>query len=112
MKININNTSFLFTGDMTEREENDCINKYKNELASNILKVAHHGSNTSSSLEFINLVKPDISIISVGEYNDYGLPNKEIVDRLNRYSNVYMTKNSGNINIRISKDKYNISTYR
>lgn len=112
MKININNTSFLFTGDMTEKEENDCINKYKNELASNILKVAHHGSNTSSSLEFINLVKPDISIISVGEYNTYGLPNKEIVDRLNKISDVYMTKTSGNINIRISKDKYNISTYR
>ena len=97
---------------MTEKEEIDLVNEYKDYLKCDILKVAHHGSNTSSSKEFINLVKPDISIISVGEYNNYGLPNKEIVDRLNKISNVYMTKNSGNINIRISKDKYNISTYR
>ena len=111
-RMDINSTKILFTGDMTENEENDCINKYKNELDSDILKVAHHGSNTSSSIEFIDLVKPDVSIISVGFDNKYGLPNDEIVERLKNYSTVYMTKDSGNINVKISKDKYAISTYR
>ena len=112
LKLNINNTSILFTGDMTENEEKDCILKYDNELDSDILKVAHHGSNTSSTNEFLKLVSPDISIISVGEDNNYGLPDKEIVQRLKDISRVYMTKDLGNIDLRIFKNEYKLSSYR
>ena len=112
LKIKIYNTSILFTGDMTEKEEYDVINKYKNNLKSDILKVAHHGSNTSSTNEFIKYVNPKDSVISVGLNNSYNLPNKEIVNRINKYSNIYLTKDLGNIDLYIYKDHYDISGYR
>ncbi|MBQ7641157.1 MAG: DNA internalization-related competence protein ComEC/Rec2 [Acholeplasmatales bacterium] len=111
-KIKIFNKSFLFTGDMTEEEENDLINKYGNKLNSDILKVGHHGSNTSSSKLFLDYVSPDISIISVGKNNKYNLPNKEIVDRLNKISKVYMTKDRGNITFDLLNGNMWINTYR
>ena len=112
LKFIINNISFLFTGDMTIEEEKDIINKYKNKLDVDILKVGHHGSNTSSSNEFINCVTPKESIISVAKYNSYNLPNEEVVERLNKISNVYMTKDLGNIIIHILGNKYYIGGYK
>ncbi len=112
LKFSINGISFLFTGDMTIEEENDVINNYKNKLDVDILKVPHHGSNTSSSSLFLNYVTPKESIISVAKNNNYNLPNKEVVDRLNRISNVYMTSNLGNITINIIGDKYYINGYK
>ena len=97
---------------MTEKEENDVLNKYKNKLKSDILKVAHHGSNTSSSKEFIKCVNPKDSVISVGLNNSYNLPNKEIVDRIKNYSNIYLTSELGNIDLYIYSDHYDISGYR
>ena len=94
---------FLFTGDMTIEEENDLIEFYKENLKSDILKVGHHGSNTSSSLTFLQNVRPSISIISVGKKNKYNLPDDIIVKRLKKYSQVYMTKDCGNIKILIYK---------
>ena len=111
-KINIFNKSFLFTGDMTIEEENDLIKEYKNKLDSDVLKVAHHGSNTSSQELFLNYVTPTYSIISVGLNNKYNLPNKEVVNRLNKISKVYMTKDSGNITFNLLNDKMWINTYR
>lgn len=111
LKINIYNTSILYTGDMTEKEEIDVLNKYKDVLDSDILKVAHHGSNTSSSINFLNSVNPKDSIISVGLNNSYNLPSEEIVNRLKEISNLYMTKDSGNITLKIYKKSYKLSTY-
>ncbi len=110
-KLKIYNTSILFTGDMTDSEERDVINKYGKKIDSDILKVAHHGSNTSSTKEFINLVSPAYSIISVGKNNSYNLPNKEIVDRLSNISKVYMTKDCGNIDLYINKEGIVLNTY-
>lgn len=111
-KIKIYDTSFLFTGDMTIKEEKDLINKYKNILDSDILKVGHHGSNTSSSLEFLDYVTPNYSIVSVGKYNYYGLPNSDIITRLKNISQVYQTKDSGNITFYLYRNKVIVSTYR
>ena len=112
LKIRIYKTSILFTGDMTIKEEEDLINKYKSKLNSDILKVGHHGSSTSSSDEFIKLVSPEISIISVSKNNNYGLPDNKIVNKLKKESKVYMTKDSGNINLYIKKEDYYIKPYR
>ena len=112
LKLTIYNTSFLFTGDMTLKEEDDIMNKYSKYLNSDILKVPHHGSDTSSGLGFLNLVSPSESIISVGKNNNYGLPVREIVKRLENMSKVYMTKDSGNINVFVNKEGYYIKTYR
>lgn len=112
IKLYLENKSILFTGDMTEKEENDLIKKYKKELKSNVLKVGHHGSKTSTSKEFLDLVNPDISVISVGLNNSYNLPDDIILERLKNTSKVYMTKDCGNITYRYFKDKNWIKTYR
>ena len=64
----------------------------------NILKVGHHGSDTSSSLDFINKIAPEVSIISVGKDNSYGHPSDDVIKRLeNIGSKVYRTDEVGNI---------------
>lgn len=78
--------SVLFTGDIEESAENAILEKYKdtNILKSTILKVAHHGSKTSSTESFINAVSPQISLIGVGENNKFGHPNTEILERFEK----------------------------
>ena len=84
-KLNYKNFTMLFTGDIEHEAERKILNEYKNntkKLNSTVLKVAHHGSNTSSTKEFINLVKPKIALIGVGKNNKFGHPNDEVIDRL------------------------------
>ena len=83
-KLHYNKFSMLFTGDIEKIAEQEIIYQYKNTniLNSTILKVAHHGSKTSSTQEFLNLIKPKIAIIGVGEDNTFGHPNKNIIERL------------------------------
>ena len=71
-------TSFLFMGDAEALSENEI----KANISSNVLKVGHHGSKTSSSKKFLYRVMPEIAVISVGEDNDYGHPSKTVLNRL------------------------------
>ena len=65
-----------------------------------VLKVGHHGSNTSSSQKFLNQVLPEISIISVGEENSYGLPKDKIIERLEKIgSTIYRTDIDGTVHL-------------
>lgn len=112
VKMNLDNKSFLFTGDMTKEEEKTLVDSYGKILKSDVLKVAHHGSRTSSDDLFLSYVAPKYSIISVADNNNYGLPNDEIVDKLKKISSVYMTKNNGNISFIIYKNKMTLLTYR
>lgn len=106
LRFTLDGYTFLMTGDMTEEEEKDLIKKYGKKLDSDVLKVGHHGSNSSSSQEFIDIVSPLYSIISVGENNSYHLPSPVVYERLNAISSVYMTKDVGNINIYIKNGMY------
>ncbi|MBD7914061.1 MBL fold metallo-hydrolase [Clostridium sp. Sa3CUN1] len=81
IKITYGNTSFLFTGDAETEIEKEVISRYSN-LKSDVLKVGHHGSSTSSSLEFLKAVNPKISVISVGKNNTYGHPTKDTLEKL------------------------------
>ena len=54
------------------------------DLKAQVLKVSHHGSKTSTSQDFLNIVSPEISIISCGFYNTYGHPNKETLGKLKK----------------------------
>lgn len=76
--------SMLFTGDIEEIAEKEILKEYKNSnvLESNILKVGHHGSKTSSIQEFLDKVKPRIALIGVGKKNIFGHPNNNVIDRL------------------------------
>ena len=79
--------SILFTGDIEEIAEKQILQEYRNNLQllkSNILKVAHHGSKTSSTEEFIDAVKPKIALIGVGENNTFGHPNDSVLERLTK----------------------------
>lgn len=76
--------SILFTGDIEEKTEKELITKYKSKLKCTILKVAHHGSSSSSIEQFLNLAKPQISLIGVGENNQYGHPNNNVISRIKK----------------------------
>ncbi|MPN26893.1 ComE operon protein 3 [bioreactor metagenome] len=68
------------------------------DLYAEVLKVGHHGSTTSTTKEFLDMVNPRYAIISVGKDNQYGHPHKEILDRLRKKNIiVYRTDESGTI---------------
>lgn len=106
--LNYNNYKFLFMGDASIKREKDILEKYN---LSNIdfLKVGHHGSNTSSSEEFINEINPKHSIISVGKNNRYGHPKKSVLDTL-KSSKIYRTDKDGSIEVKLNKNEYRIRT--
>lgn len=81
-KLSYKNISILFTGDAEKKAESELINSGL-DLSADILKVGHHGSNTSSSDEFLNKVRPTYGVISSGVDNKYNHPNQEVIDRLN-----------------------------
>lgn len=106
---NYNNYRFLFMGDAGLSKEKDILKKYNLESI-DFLKVGHHGSNTSSSEEFITNIHPKYSLISVGKNNKYGHPKESVLEVLSN-SKVYRTDLNGSIEIKISNNKYMIKTY-
>ncbi len=111
-KLNYKNFSMLFTGDIEQEAENKIVFKYKNTkiLNSTIIKVAHHGSKSSSTEDFLKLVQPQIALIGVGANNTFGHPNSEIIKRLENYNvKVYRTDEMGEIEMNVnSKGKIKI----
>lgn len=104
IQMKFDDMTYLFTGD-AEKEVEEKILKDNKELKVNILKVGHHGSETSSSERFIQTVAPEISIISVGKDNSYGHPHQEILDRLEEAdSKIYRTDEVGNVFIEQKKN--------
>ena len=105
--------SILFTGDIEEIAEKRLCELYSgtDKLEAFVLKVAHHGSKTSSTEEFLELVKPKIALIGVGKNNNFGHPNIDVIERLeNMGSKIYRTDNCGEIIIRINREKLQIHT--
>ncbi len=94
-RITFGNTSFLFMGDAeTENEETRTWPK------TDVLKVGHHGSDTSSSEEFLKQISPKIAVISVGKDNDYGHPSDETIKKLqNLGATIYRTDELGTIEL-------------
>ena len=88
--LKFNNYKFLFMWDAVEKRENDILEKYDLKNI-DFLKIGHHGSNTSSSKEFISKVKPKYSLISVGKNNRYGYPKEEVLNTL-KSSKIYRWK--------------------
>ena len=82
-KLVYKNISILFTGDIESVAEEAILKEYRNTniLRSTILKVAHHGSKSSSIEEFLSLINPEIALIGVGESNSFGHPHIEILER-------------------------------
>ncbi len=107
--FNIYDYKFLFMGDASIKTEEYLLNNY---ILPNvdILKVGHHGSYTSTSTDFINVIKPKYSVISVGENNMYKHPNKSVLDILDN-TKLFRTDVDGTIEVKISKKGYKVRTY-
>ena len=104
----------LFTGDIEEIAENRLYELYNNtkKLNAHILKVAHHGSKTSSTAKFLELVKPKIAFIGVGINNNFGHPSSGVLDRINSYTNqIYRTDQNGEIELIFINGKIKINTF-
>lgn len=100
-KIFVDGLNYLFTGDIGIQTENDLVNMYGRLLKSDVLKVPHHGSNTSSSVDFLYHVDPSIAVVSVSKRNVYNLPNKEIIQIYWDYGlYLHQTKDSGSLKIK------------
>ena len=98
IKLLYKNTTFLFTGDTEEISEKALVHIYGDSLSSDVLKVAHHGSRTSNTDEFISAVSPSAAVISCEKNNNYGHPHRETLETLEKHGvKVYRTDLSGTV---------------
>ena len=96
-RLSLNKVSFLFTADISQEAEAGLVSQRAN-LTCTVLKVAHHGSSTSTSSDFLIRAKPKIAMISVGSENTFGHPSDNTLNRLNEFvglNNIYRTDKSG-----------------
>lgn len=98
VKLTNGNNSYLFTGDAEALSEKEIIDAYNYMIKSDVLKLGHHGSTTSTSEEFFNMVNPKYGVITVGEGNTYGHPHREIIGLLEENQiEIYRTDLHGSI---------------
>lgn len=96
IKLEYGNNSFMFTGDAEELSEMEILKT--GELSSDVLKVGHHGSSSSTSRSFLNEINPTYAVISVGVDNSYGHPHSEVIERLtNKNIEILRTDELGTI---------------
>lgn len=111
MRLEYGNESFIFTGDAEKEAENDIIKNGFN-LNASVLKVGHHGSNTSTTKSFLEKVNPKVSIISVGKDKNK-LPKENIIKRIKKSgSEIYRTDIYGTVILRTNGNGIDISTER
>ncbi len=97
VKLTYINNKFLFTSDATELSEKEML-LYGADLDADVLKVAHHGADTSTCQAFLDAVSPKYAVISVGENNSYGFPTADVSRRLDAMNvRVYRTDKSGTV---------------
>lgn len=110
LKMTYGSNSFLFTGDATSNVEKIILNE---DIESYVLKVAHHGSDYSSTDEFLDKVSPGYAVISVGENNSYNHPSSSTLDKLNKRNiKLYRTDLNGTIIFTSNGENINIETIK
>ena len=96
-QLRYDRVGFMLTGDIEAEGEWAILERFK-DLENQILKVAHHGSSTSSTEEFLEAVKPEVAVIQAGFNNQYGHPHDEVIDRfMSREIEIYRTDLQGDI---------------
>lgn len=109
-KLIYRNFSMLLTGDAEKESEARMLKTYRKELKSNVLKAGHHGSNTSSSADFLKAVAPEVAVISLGANNDYHHPHPATLKRYEDAKvNVYRTDMNGTVTINSDGKTYSIT---
>jgi len=108
-KLNYGTESVMFTGDMETKVEDELVNKGV-ELNAQFLKVGHHGSKTSTSEEFLDVVKPEVAFIEVGKNNIYKFPNSTVLARLENHGiKYYRTDINGTVELSLDGQNYRIN---
>ena len=111
-RLSYGNFSMMFTGD-AEKEEEASILADRGTLKSDVLKVGHHGSRTSTSPDFLRAVSPKEAFISCGLNNDYGHPHKTTVAKLEKAKvHIYRTDRDGTLTLTTTGDGYKITKER
>ncbi len=111
-KICIGDLDFLFTGDIESKAEEQIIEKYENKLKSDVLKIGHHGSDTSTSNAFLDIVSPKYALISVGKNNRFHFPAYDILKKLElNHIKTYRTDISGTVIYQYQFKRGKWSTY-
>ena len=104
------NREILFTGDMEKEVENYLLDKFHRPV--DIIKVPHHGSNTSSDSSLLEVIKPKIGVITVGRKNMYGHPQKEVLDRYDEIgTEIFRTDTMGMIKVLLNKEYMKIERF-
>lgn len=102
-KVEYNSFSMLLTGDI-EMEAEELILRKNINLKADVLKVAHHGSKTSTTGEFLKAINPKVALIGVGKNNNFGHPSNEVIQRLKENgTRIYRTDENGEISITVNK---------
>ncbi len=110
MKATYGDVSFLFTGDAEQGAEQGMLSRNE-DLTADILKVGHHGSNTSNTQPFVDAVDPKVAVISVGQDNKYDHPDQEVISRYeDKGADLYATKDNGTIIVSTDGKDYDIET--
>lgn len=110
IRLEYGSTSFLFTGD-AEYEEESSILLSEMDISSTVLKVGHHGSQYSTSEDFLDKVSPSIAVISCGYENSYGFPKQDVLDMLKNHDvDLYRTDLQGDIIITCDGENVTVST--
>jgi competence protein ComEC len=104
------NKNILFTGDMEKEVELELASKIKENI--DIIKVPHHGSDTSSTKELLDIIRPTTAIISVGRNNLYNHPREEVLDRYINYgTKIYRTDTMGRIKVVLNKGDIKVEPF-
>lgn len=105
LKLSYNDIDFLFLGDIEDEQEEKVAKKY--DVRAEIIKIAHHGSKTSSSEEFLEMVDPDVAIITYSKYNDYGHPVNRVIKKLfDLETNIFSTAVYGDLVVHTEGEHY------
>jgi competence protein ComEC len=109
LQVLAGNQSVLVMGDVTKKIENQLLLKYGEQLESNILIAGHHGSNSSTSENWLNLVRPEVVVFSAGYGNRFGFPHQSVIKRVEK-NNAQMlnTACSGAIGFTITKNNWQL----
>lgn len=111
IRLTYDQMRFVLTGDAEARSEGEILDLHQ-DLSAQILKLGHHGSNTSSSLPFLIAVSPEVAVWSAGVDNSYGHPHPETLDHLNQLGIVtYGTAVSGTVVVLTDGVSYQVQTF-
>jgi competence protein ComEC len=112
LRLTDGSVSFLLTGDMMSEAEHGLL--YNRLIGTcTVLKVAHHGSDSSSTLAFLSVIKPQYAVIEVGPDNDYGLPKPDVIARVKDETgedNLYLTRDNGTVTFTTDGQKLWVKT--